>query len=88
MKCYWWNKWYHRRLRNIDVIILLPSIQLAALKRIDHNLPQDEFYKLLHDKIDNAFELYKLLPGSEHWQCECSKGLMFKDVELILKESQ
>ena len=67
-KCHWWNRWYHRRLREIDVLVLLPAFQLSVLKRIEEGRKLD-----LDQTVDEMFDLHKSLPGQEHWRCECSK---------------
>lgn len=73
--CYWWNRWYHQRQRNIDVIVLLPSIHYKAMMRATNKYPShsDEWDREVERLTDLAFELHQSLPGQEHWHCECSR---------------
>jgi hypothetical protein len=74
MKCYWWNKWLHERKRQADVLFLLPSLQLAAERKMEgfDFVNSEEWYRKREQLIDQAFELHKQLPGQEHWHCECA----------------
>jgi hypothetical protein len=66
MKCGWWNRWLHRRLRNADVLFLLPALRLRAEMgaRTEHEIEQ---------LIDQGFQLHASMPGQEHWRCECAR---------------
>jgi hypothetical protein len=58
MKCHWWNRWYHRRLRRIDT-----ETVYATMVKETNTL----------DQRNRAWNLFISLPGQEHWQCECSE---------------
>ncbi len=67
-QCHWWNRWWHRRLRALDVRILLPAFQRNVLERIERGQRLN-----LDNTVDKMFAMHKALPGQEHWHCQCSK---------------
>jgi hypothetical protein len=67
--CNFIQRWWHRRLREIDVITLLPTFQLKVLQQIESGKKLD-----LDSTVDKMFDLHKSLPGQEHWNCKCSRG--------------
>ena len=57
-RCPWWIRWWHRRLRRIDVQVMAPLLRQAAA-----NYPPGAFAR--------AWAAFKTQPGQEHWRCEC-----------------
>ncbi len=72
MGCHWWNRWYHQRLREADVLYLLPCIRLSAESHVDGVVGTEAWTRAVEAKIDAAFELHKALPGQDHWHCHCA----------------
>ena len=73
MACYWWNRWWHRRLREADVMNLIPAIRLRAEMSAPYEPLTAEWTRYVEQKIDVIFTAAKQLPGQEHWHCECAK---------------
>ena len=63
MKCHWWNRWYHSKLRRLDVQMMLPAIERAASRYGETDLVTAK----------TVWEKFKKEPGQEHWQCQCAK---------------
>lgn len=59
--CHWWNRWWHRRLREADKRMMIP-ILLGQVAEGDHQNRVKIFYSFIHDR------------GQEHWLCGCSGG--------------
>ena len=59
------RRWWHRRLRRIDKQILFPAIEEQARRYAD----REERAR----KIQQAFALFRIQPGQEHWRCGCAK---------------
>lgn len=55
--CRWWERWWHRRLREIDRRTMLP----AMLERVGSK-----------QVAAMAFTFFTEQPGQEHWQCPCA----------------
>jgi hypothetical protein len=64
--CAWWNRWWHRRKREADVLCLLPALAQAAAARVSDSDDEQRW-------IDAAFALHASLPGQEHWRCDCAR---------------
>lgn len=60
MGCHWWNRWWHRRLRRMDMSFILDAIHVAAKGDLT--------------KVTKMWNYHKTLPGQEHWRCECSRS--------------
>ena len=60
LNCPWWIRWYHRRLRKIDLVTMGPAI-LAAVK----------LSRFTDGEGDQGWEAFKAMQGQEHWRCEC-----------------
>lgn len=78
--CPWWIRWYHRRLRGLDVLYLLPVIEAKVMRQLLqwHTWQQsplivsDGDMGVFMKNVDAAFDLHKRLPGNEHWRCACA----------------
>mgnify|MGYP001561317358 CR=1 FL=1 len=57
IRCGWWNRWLHRRLRRIDREILLSMLMMRAETT---------------EKAEDAWALHLSMPGNEHWHCNCA----------------
>ena len=64
MKCRWWNRWWHRRLRRLDVHFMLDAICRAAARYGEN--PQTS------PTVKAAWDRFKSEPGQEHWHCDCA----------------
>lgn len=75
MKCYWFNRWYHRRLRRIDETILFPAIKERARMKAGklYSIYTEAFDEKTKEYYETIIELHKTLPGQEYWHCDCSK---------------
>lgn len=71
------RRWWHRRLREQDVLWLLPALRLkaemAAAEQPDVPLYGIAHERFIEQKIDAAMALHKALPGQEHWRCACAQ---------------
>jgi hypothetical protein len=63
MKCAWWNRWWHRRLRKIDRKIMIPMLiaNSRLLQPDDPSLPLRAFLSFAGQR------------GQGHWHCACSE---------------
>lgn len=60
MNCNFIQRWWHRRLRNIDLTSMYPIIMTAA------KTPEIG---------QAAWNIFKQQEGQEHWNCECSRKI-------------
>jgi hypothetical protein len=59
VNCPWWTRWYHRRLRKMDVENIWWKINNGARTT---------------EEADRAWSLFKTMPGQEHWRCPCAES--------------
>jgi len=52
------QRWWHKRLRKHDIEIMYP----ALAEKTDSI-----------EKLQLAWKVFKLMPGQEHWRCDCSQ---------------
>lgn len=73
MKCYWWNRWYHRRQREIDVDILFQEFDKAAERKLYMECLQGTLIWKERKEIlvSKAIRYHK--EGEKHWNCQCAK---------------
>lgn len=76
MKCYWWNRWWHRKSRESDMLFLLPAIRMRAEMTAAgrYSIFTKEYDNEVNDLTYQLFEIHKNMPGQGHWHCECSNG--------------
>ena len=74
MGCYWWNRWWHRRKRVIDLQILEPAMRARVEEETDlfHARDTPAWRERVNRRLGFAWILHKSLPGNEHWRCQCS----------------
>lgn len=65
MTCPWYARWWHRRMRKADVMMMLPALQ--------RNLGEGRDFpggRLL--SWQEAWVRFKADAGQEHWTCPCA----------------
>lgn len=82
-KCPWWKRWWHRRQRNADRLVLFPAIRDRA------EMAAAQTYRRFGNewRIDRDFRMFGMLDmhasglGQGHWGCACAKFVRWENKE-------